>query len=170
MGIKAPSKNGVPAVGPESFANHGDRLPQACRLGRLYAFSVHGFNQQPAGRQDLVPDHFCIHSESRASRQHPVFRVAAKFLHPCIRGLAIGSGGHDFLDQAFYVPIGFHELCGKVVEQLGVAGWRPLAAKILGCRHQALAKQLFPDLVGCHSSRQWIFRTGDPAGQVQPIR
>ena len=70
--------------------------------------------------------------------------------------------------QAFDLPSVLHEVPRQPVEQFGMRGLPTLEPEVARRIDDPAAKVVMPDAVNHNPRGQWVYRAGDPAGQLQP--
>src|ERR1700722_8290875 len=94
-----------------------DRLPQAGRLIWFDAFASDFWNEQTADGKGRVSHHFCIHPESRATREQAILWIALRERRGNVRRLAVGRRCDDQPLHALHVPSALLEFRRQPIEQ-----------------------------------------------------
>lgn len=78
----------------------------------------------------------------------------------------VGGGGGDEPDDVLEVPVGFHELDGEPVEELGVGGAGAHDAEILGGFDESAAEEIIPHAVDGDAGGEGVFLADQPLGEL----
>ena len=96
--------------------------------------------------------------------------VGILFTHLVITQAAelIGAAENDAADETLDGPAFAHETGGEVVEQFRMRGPLTRGAEVIRGAHQTLAKKMLPHAVDHHPRGEWMLRTGQPPGELEP--
>ena len=108
-------------------------------------------NQEAADSQGMVTNELGLQTLPWSTGKKTIFGITLSKLGLTDTGLAVGGGGDDLVEEGLYIPIGFEEADGKVIEECLVAGMVTLSAKVLGSCHDARAKKQLPVAVDSHT-------------------
>ena len=127
------------------------------------------FDKQPADRQRVVADHFCLNSKTRLTCIKLVVRVKLSQLRRGNRRLTIRPGSHQQANHLFNVPVAVHEFNGQPVEQFGMRWQRALPTEIVERRRETAAEIQLPESIHERSCGQRVVARNDPLREIQSV-
>ena len=110
-------------------------------------------NQQTTDGKCVVSNELRIQSESRLAGVELVVRIhTLQFVGRLCR-LLVSLGHQHQTNDVFHVPVVFHQLNGKPIEQFRVCRQAALSTEIIERRRQALPVKQFPKTIDQSSCR-----------------
>ena len=144
-------------------------FPKPGRLIRFDARSADFFDQQSAQGEGFVAEHLRGQPPSGTTCEQFVFRVARQQCGIGLRGLPVGRGHRDLLQQRLVIPARSHEVARQPVEQFRMGRHRPLRTKVVARLHDAPPEHHLPGTIDRDPRHQRVLRCEQPLGETQAI-
>ena len=126
-------------------------------------------DQEPAGGEGVVADHFGIHAKARTPAHQPVGRILFQGVF-CGRGrLAVGGRQDHLTEEAFDIPAMLHEVDRQPVEKGLIGRQVTHDTQVFGRADDAGSEDLRPKAIDRDARGQRVFGRHQPLGQTQTI-
>ena len=159
---------GLELVGEGTRESH--HFPESCRLWSFDAASAHFGVEETGDGEELVADDFGVEPGAGAAGEEAVFGVSFEINRAAGGGLLVSFGEDERLHEGFYVPTGFHELEGEVVEEFWMAGPHALGSEVFGGLHDSGAEELLPETIDRNAGGKGILLIDEPVGEIHTGR
>ena len=134
-------------------------------LWRIYAWSAYGRCQQSGRRERRVADDFRFQAEAVLAGKQAVARIDGGRIGAIGRRLPVGGRVQDQTVNVLEVPATADELRREPVEQLWVAGWIALRAKIVLGLYDPQTEIALPESVHGDPGRERVVVGYEPPRQ-----